>query len=90
MNVGNHAHIHDDYDTAAMPIISATPSKSRAPLINVEVTHSSLMRAISPTIMALARNTAGILRHPPAQHRHAVNHHREGEGENDRDDFAYG
>ena len=44
----------------AMPIISATPSKSRAPLIKVEVSSSSLMRAISPTIMALARNTAEI------------------------------
>ena len=33
---------------------------------------------------------AGNLAHPPAAHRHAVNHHRERGGEDNQDDFARG
>ncbi|CGW54110.1 Uncharacterised protein [Salmonella enterica subsp. enterica serovar Typhi] len=44
----------------AIPIISATPSKSRAPSIKVLVNASSPIRVITPTIIAAARKTPEI------------------------------
>ena len=44
----------------AIPMMRATPSRSRAPSMKLEVSSSSLMREMRPTIMAAARKTPEI------------------------------
>ena len=44
----------------AMPMMSATPSRSRAPSTNVLVSSASRIRPISPMMIANSRNDAVI------------------------------
>ena len=82
----------------AMPMMSATPSRSRAPSTNVEVSSPSFIPPMSPMMMAKSRNDAVI----SGNHHHsvvmldaevlprddAVDHHEEGEAEHAEDELV--